>query len=150
MEYLENIYKKISKKQFALIFLVIVLLVFLNFFGLNPAKKMAEMRNAQRRADIASILNAVYQYRTDNNLTALEDIGETPKMICRSDAKNCENMLDLGKIIANKKYGLSAVPVDPKQKDLNASGYEISKLSNGRLNVFAVGAENNATIKLSK
>ena len=35
--------------------------------ALNPNKQLADTRNAQRRADVNTILSAVYQYAIDND-----------------------------------------------------------------------------------
>ena len=152
MEYIEIILKKISeltKKQMALIVLVGILIWAVSFFGLNPAKKLAEMRNAQRRSDVATIINGIYQYKIDNNGNLPEAITNEPKEICREKAVSCDGLVDLSFLKIESKY-MDSVPSDPKEKDQNAAGYQIWKLANGRISVSAPRAEKNATISLSK
>ena len=140
--------KKFTSVQFLLIILAIVIFLGALFFIVNPSKRFAKMRNDTRRSDAQNILNAIYQYTMDNN-SLPSSITESPKMICRTKAVSCEGLIDLSEIVAQKKY-ISAIPVDPSEKDLNSSGYEIYKSANGRINIIAIKAENNATISLSK
>lgn len=152
-EYLEKVksfVKKSTLQQRLLVALLLLVLLALTIFLLNPRKKLLEMRNSQRRSDVVNILNSVYQYSLDNNGTLPEKITAEPTMICKGKAASCDGLVDISEIIKDKKYLLSAVPVDPKEENANSSGYQISKLSNGRINVAAPLAENNAVIKLSK
>jgi len=111
---------------------------------------LLEMRNSQRRSDVVNILNAVYQYSADHGGDLPFQLAGSPAMICRSKAQSCEGLVDISQILASEKKVLSSVPVDPKEKDPNSSGYQISRLANGRINVTAPLAENNAAISLSK
>ena len=136
-------------KRFFVYFLVLIFLG-VGIFLYNPAKKMLEMRNSQRRSDVVNILNAVYQYRSDKSGELPHNISSEPTMICRTGASSCDGLVDFSKIVLDEKKLLSEVPVDPREKDQNLSGYQIYISGNGRLNVKAPLAENNAVINLSK
>src|SRR3989344_7285909 len=52
--------------------------------ALNPAKQLGDTRNAQRRSDVATILNAVHQYAIDNagNLpTGIDSVTATSQVL---------------------------------------------------------------------
>lgn len=66
--------QKISKRQqgFTLIELLVVIgilavLLSIVLIAINPARQFAQANNAQRRSDVNSILNAIYQYAADNS-----------------------------------------------------------------------------------
>ncbi|EKD58693.1 MAG: hypothetical protein ACD_56C00069G0007 [uncultured bacterium] len=150
MEYIGKIKNKIlnlSVAQKVGIVLLLLLFIVAGILYVNPKRKMVEMRNSQRRSDVVNILNAVYEYSKKNGLP--ESINENPKMICRSGS-SCEGFVDISGILEVEKKVLSEVPIDPSADDLSTSGYQISKSANGRINVMAPLAENNAVIRLSK
>ncbi|KKQ51260.1 MAG: hypothetical protein US70_C0020G0010 [Parcubacteria group bacterium GW2011_GWD2_38_11] len=152
-KYLEeiNIYiKKSTKKQRIFVVFVLLVVLLVVIIAINPAKKMLEIRNSQRRSDVVNILNSVYQYSIEHNGALPESITSEPTMICKSGALSCDGLVDISEIANNKRYLLLKVPVDPKEKNVNSSGYQISKLANGRISVSAPLAENNAVISLSK
>lgn len=142
--------KKLTMPQKIGIALVTVFIVVVVVVLLDPLKKMLEMRNSQRRSDVVNILNSVYQYSLENDGQLPFSLTTEPIMICKSKAQSCEGLADLSRITADKKYLLSSVPVDPKMKDANSSGYQIVKLSNGRISVSAPFAESSTVISLSK
>ena len=156
MEYQElvekgkKIMKNLTIVQKIVIALAIVIILAVAVYFINPPKKFLEMRNSQRRSDVVNILNSVYQYSIDHNGQLPSIISSTPTMICKTKAPSCDGLVDISEITSNKKYLLSQVPVDSKEKDVNSSGYQIVKLGSGRISVSAPLAENGAVISLSK
>jgi hypothetical protein len=149
MDKIKNFIKKLTNAQFIMVIFLIIIIFGGMFIFINPAKRLIEMRNSDRRSNAQNILNAVYQYTADNNDTLPASITEVPKMICAPKASSCDGLVDLSEIVVQKKY-ISAIPVDPLEKDPSSSGYEIYRSASGRLNVIAAKAENNASISLSK
>jgi len=122
-------------------------------FAINPGKQLGDTRNAQRRADVTTILNAVYQYSIDNN-------GNVPASIltdatCSTAANEichtatCTGLTDLAVLTANQKY-ITAMPVDPSGASTNGSGYFAAKSANGRITVCAPSAEQGAAISVTR
>ncbi len=116
--------------------------------ALNPGKQLGEIKNAQRKSDVNTILNAVYQYSIDNVGTVPASITTTPTAICTTGG-TCTGIIDLSVLTTNGKY-LVAMPKDPTTATANSTGYNISKDANGRVTVSAPGAEQGATITATR
>ncbi|MCX6793144.1 MAG: prepilin-type N-terminal cleavage/methylation domain-containing protein [Candidatus Falkowbacteria bacterium] len=144
---------KSSKKGFTLIEILLVvaaiaILAGIVIFAINPTKQLGETRNAQRRADVNTILNAVYQYAIDNNGTVPASITTTQTGICKTGG-TCTGLIDLSVLTASEKY-LTSMPFDPSTSTVNSTGYEIKKTANNRITVVAPGAEQSATISATR
>ncbi len=116
--------------------------------AVNPTKQLADARNAQRRVDINTILNATYQYAIDNNGSI--GVGTTAATeICKTGG-TCTGLIDLSFLTASEKY-LVSIPIDPSG-GCNANGvcYKFSKSVNGRITVSAPNAENGAAISVTR
>ena len=132
--------------EILLVVAAIAILAGIVIVAINPTKQLAETRNAQRRADVNTILNAVYQYVIDTNGTLPATITTTQTEICKTGA-TCTGLVDVSVLTANEKY-LVSMPLDPTGSSTNGAGYEIKKSANCRVTVVAPDAEQGATISV--
>ena len=128
--------------------------------AINPVKQLGDTRNAQRRADVNTVLNAVYQYSIDNNgnlpsaISASSTMSTTSTGICTTGTATATcatlGLIDLTQLTTNEKY-LTALPQDPSVGGVGSStGYKIMKTANGRVTVQAPNAEQSLTITVTR
>jgi prepilin-type N-terminal cleavage/methylation domain-containing protein len=142
-----------GKKGFTLLEILLVvgaiaIIAGIVILAINPSKQLADTRNAQRRVDVNTILNGVYQYAIDNNGTLPASITVTSTNTCKTGG-SCATLIDLSVLTASGTY-LVAIPTDPTGSSTNGTGYFISKNANGRVTVNAPSAENSATISVTR
>ena len=111
--------------------------------AINPGKQLADTRNAQRKVDVKTILNAVYQYATDNRGTLPASLSTAPVEICKTGAASCAGLVDLSALTPTY---VVAIPVDPASVSANGSGYYIATSTGNRLIITAPGAERGQVI----
>lgn len=140
------------KRGFTLIELLLVIgiiaiLAAIVIVAINPTKQLADARNAQRKADVNTIINAIYQYAIDENALP-STITTTVKYICKSGVEvDCDddgislNMLTGSYIVA--------IPSDPSKATATGTFYTVVKTANGRITIDAPGAEGE-TISVSR
>jgi len=116
--------------------------------AINPGKQLGDTRNAQRKADVNTILNAVYQYSIDTDGALPAGITVTSTEICATGG-TCAGLIDLTVLTANEKY-LTAIPHEPQKTNVNGAGYMIKKSANGRITVEAQFEEQGATISVTR
>ena len=140
-----------------LVVAIIAILAGIVILAINPGKQLGDSRNAQRRADVNTIINAAYQYALDNNGSLPTSIisgtacGVAAQEICKTGA-TCTGLTDLSTYLvgASAKY-LVAMPSDPSGSTTNGTGYQIFKNSTtNRITVCAPTAENSASISVSR
>lgn len=144
-----------QRKGFALLEILLVvaaigILASIVIIALDPDKQLGDTRNAQRRVDVNTILNAVYQYSLDNNGVLPSTITTTATGICL-DAGACTSLVVLSTTLV-PDYIVS-MPVDPSTTSTAGAttGYTISKnATTGRVTVSALEAENSATITITR
>lgn len=141
-----------SRKGFTLIELLLVIgiiaiLASIVIVAINPTKQLGDARNAQRRSDVNTILNAVYQYAIDHN-------GDMPECLATSSGGNicitvCTGVTSGCNLATALTTGyIVGIPVDPSGATGNDSMYDVS-IADGRVTVTAPEAEN-ATITVTR
>ncbi len=141
--------------EILLVVAAIAILAGIVILAINPGKQLADTRNAQRRSDVNTILNAIYQYVIDNSGTVPAAINQA--VACDNTAANqlcktggtCTGITDLSALTTNQKY-LTSTPLDPTGSSANGTGYFVVKSANGRITVCAPSAEQSATITVTR
>jgi prepilin-type N-terminal cleavage/methylation domain-containing protein len=138
-----------------LVVAVIAILAGIVIIAINPGKNLADTRDSQRKADVNTIINAVYQYALDNS-GALPTIPTSATPICTTTGAPCTSpaAVDLGVLTADGKY-LVALPKDPKCSptctQANSTGYTILKdATSSRITVAAPDKEGTNPISVSR
>lgn len=124
---------------------IIAILASIVIVAINPTKQLADARDAQRRSDVNTVLNAVYQYAIDNNgnlPTGIPTGAGSAEEICQTDAASCTGYLNLD--VLTGTY-IVALPVDPQHDGSdNGTDYTIYQNADGRITVTSSEAENGA------
>ncbi|OIO07957.1 hypothetical protein AUJ35_01240 [Candidatus Falkowbacteria bacterium CG1_02_41_21] len=145
-----------NKKAFTLLEILLVaaaiaILAGIVILAINPSKQLADTRNSQRRIDVNTILNAVYQYAIDNNGNLPATIAATTTYgICRTNPTATTTCTDLSVLTTDEKY-LVSMPIDPlgavNTDDIN---YRVIKTVNNRVTVWANAPEQGVTISVTR
>lgn len=162
-----------AKKGFTLIELLLVIgiiaiLAAIVIVAINPTKQLGDARDAQRRSDVNTLLNAIWQYAIDNQGsmpgTAGTVIDGSPRMLggtatpaCGSSTNACLDMstvddcLNLDTVLG-ETYVVS-MPVDPggAGRSFNAgiSGYAVQTTAGGRVIVTACDPEQDGGVGIT-
>jgi type IV pilus assembly protein PilA len=127
---------------------IIAILASIVIVAINPTKQLADARDAQRRSDVNTVLNAVYQYAIDNNGNIPTCIAATSKNAC-TGGSNCSGVTDGCDLDVLTGSYLVNIPVDPSGATGNDTMYDIIQDTNGRITVTAPIAEN-TTISVTR
>lgn len=155
--------KKLTNKsgftllEILLVVAAIAILAGIVIVAINPNKQLGDTRNAQRRSDVNTILNAVYQYSIDNNgvlpATIIESTtcdNTATKLVCKgAQTGTCATGTVLSTTLTTAEKYLVSLPNDPTGSTTNGTGYYIVKSANGRITVCAPSAES-ATISVTR
>lgn len=119
------------QKGFTLIELLVVIgvigiLAAVVLVAVNPGRQFASARDTQRRADLYSITNAIYQYAAENNGNLPTSITTTPTHIGTNTG-----LVDLSTDVV-PTY-IAAIPYDPVTGSTGDSNYTIYLDANGRV-----------------
>jgi len=147
-----------SRRGFTLIELLLVIgiiaiLASIVIVAINPTKQLGNARDAQRRSDVNTILNAVYQYAIDHNGSLPSGIPTTTaKIICQSTMTTaaCTTLGGVNLSILTGSY-LVSIPKDPLvTASATGTNYFILQSSNGRITVSAPNAEQTVGISVTR
>jgi prepilin-type N-terminal cleavage/methylation domain-containing protein len=129
-----------------LVIAILSILAAIVVIAVNPARQLAQARDAQRQSDVFAILNAVHQYSLDNSGSFPEGITTDDQEICRTGSVSCEGLVDLSVLTDDERY-LITVPIDPGCAanpdvcDDNRTDYQIFRTEGGRITVSAYSSE---------
>ncbi len=132
-----------------LVIAILAILAAVAIIAINPSKQLASARDAQRRSDVYSILNALHQYAVDHDGAFPDALDTEPLEICRTGNPSCNDMYELVEITDNEVY-LVSFPLDPLcdiavvegQYCLEGgTGYVVSETEGGRITVSSPGTE---------
>ena len=155
------------KKGFTLLEILLVIaaigiLAAIVIVAINPNRQLGQARDAQRRSDVNTILNAVYQYSIDNNgsfpatfpATDASEITDGTA-VCTVDSPDTSEV-DLATLYSGTVSYLSDLPTDPNAGD-DASGAEPAGCTGytvvatgGRVTIAAPKAEITTPISVTR
>ena len=145
-----------SHKGFTLIELLLVIgiiaiLASIVIVAINPTKQLGDARDAQRRSDVNTVLNAVYQYAIDNNGNLPAGIPTTTALeICATASSDCDAAVAVDLDVLTGSY-LVKIPVDPQEPSTSTgTNYLIVQDANGHITVSAPGAEQATSISVTR
>ena len=116
MKTILNRNKAFTLLEILLVVAAIAILAGIIILALNPSKQLSEMRNSERRSDIRSIIDAVYQYSIDHNGEFPQDINSDLKMI-GTDANGCETSCGVSEDSSAFDF------IDESESDFNIGNY---------------------------
>ena len=124
--------------------------------AINPGKQLGDTRNAQRQANVTTILNGVNQYVIDNNGSLPETLDGDPDsaQMIGTASSGCDactatttdaSCVDLASDLV-PTY-VPSIPTDPQVGSASSTGYYVNETDNGRVVVGACETEQDATIE---
>ena len=128
---------------------IIAILAAIVIVAINPTKQLGNARDAQRRSDVNTILNAVYQYAIDNNGTMPSGIPTgSAQAICVTNAASCVGGVNLN--ILTGSY-LVRIPQDPQVTSGTGTRYFIVRdATSNRITVSAPNTEQTTAISVTR
>ena len=156
---------KKNQQGFTLIELLIVIVIIsilaaIIFVAVDPATRFGDARDARRRAEIVSILNAVLKYQVDNDGDMPSGIDATvaSSQVLGTAGSGCSTTctgattvaacVDLSGDLVD--VYLASIPIDPNTGTAANTDYAINQTTSGRINVTACDPENAASISVSR
>ena len=155
-----NTQKGFTLLEILLVVAAIAILAGIVIVALNPGKQLGDTRNSQRRVDVNTILNAVYQYSLDNNgnfPSELDSVVGSSQVLGTAGSGLDSTCTATTTLAAGADFSADLVPTyvvgivsDPTTGDDTNTDYYINKLSTGRITVGACDAEQSATIEITR
>lgn len=155
-----NAHKGFTLLEILLVVAAIAILAGIVIVALNPNKQLGDTRNAQRRSDVNTILNAVYQYTIDNNGTLPTDLdsvyssaqvlgtaGSGLDSTCTATTTVAAGVDLSQELVPTYIVG---IPIDPSTGTDANTDYYIDRDANGRITVGSCDAEQSATISVTR
>lgn len=147
--------KAFTLLEILLVVAAIAVLASITIVAINPTKQLGQAKNAVRRADVGTIINAVYQYAIDSAGSLPSGVSTTLREICQTgiSTSSCAalNLANLSVLTSTSSSSyLVSIPVDPISVSTSGTGYFIQKTAGGRILVSAPSAELGEVISVTK
>jgi hypothetical protein len=129
---------------------IIGLLVFVMIFWMDPERRMAEARNAQRFSNTESILNAIKLYQVDHDGKTPPQVNHRYRMLGTAKSgcnvpcgvggiETAESCIDMRQTLGGYMDNL---PIDPLYGDTERSFYAVAQTQHDKtIRVVSCGAE---------
>ena len=151
--------------ELLIVIAIIAILAAIIFVAVDPARRLAEARNADRWSSVNSILNAVLKYTVDHQgslPSALESATAGTYYALGTDGSGCNILcgaqstpaacLNLAPQLVDEY--ISSIPIDPLGDSVGADSgntdYYILKSANGRITVGACDPERGEIIGVQR
>lgn len=157
--------KQVKTRGFTLLEILLVvaaigILAGIVIVALNPSKQLGDTRNAERRSDVTTITNAVYQYAIDNNgnlPSALDSVAGSSQVLGTAGSGLDSTCTATTTLAAGVDFTsdlvptyIVGIPLDPTTGTAANTDYYINKNANGRITVGACDSEQSATIEVTR
>lgn len=146
-----------SNKGFTLLEILLVvgiisILAGIVILAINPTKQLGDTRDAQRRSDVLTILNAIYQYSIDEqgNLDTITDAegAITSSADCDTDGTDAVDLSD--SLVGASSTYLTDIPTDPSATTADSEYFVVQNPANDRITVCAPNAEQSVSISVTR
>lgn len=137
---------------------VIAILAAIVLVAVNPGRQFASARDSQRRSDLYSLTNAVYQFAAEHNgnlpdTDADDATSNFPSAsTCIGDVSPCFDLAAAGNAAATETVAptyIASMPQDPSTGTAANTQYSIYEDANGRV-VASASGELTATITVTR
>lgn len=146
--------------EILLVVAILSILAGIVIIAVNPARQLAQANNSQRRADVTTILNAVYQYALDfggsipsgiDSVVGSSQVLGTAAIGCDTTCGSLTTLaacLDLSGTLA-PDY-IVGIPRDPQAVTAANTDYYINRDANNRVTVGACDPQLSAVISVTR
>ena len=155
-----NVTKGFTLIEILLVVAILAILAGIVIVAVNPARQLAQANNGQRRADVQTILNAVYQYAIDNSgalpsgidaVTGSSQVMGTAAIGCDTTCSAVTTVAACTDLSGNlTPTYVVAIPSDPSSGSVANTDYYINRDANNRVTVGACDSELSAVISVTR
>jgi prepilin-type N-terminal cleavage/methylation domain-containing protein len=136
--------------ELLLVIAIVSILAALVFLAVNPTRQLGEARDEQRRNDVKTIMDAVYQYSIDHGGNLPTSIPTNlPTEVCKDSVPPASCTAGVNLRMLSGTY-IVTIPADPKNATSTGTWYYIQKDTSGRITVSAPGTEREVTISVTQ
>lgn len=122
---------------------IIAILAAIVIIAINPARQLAQSRNAQRQSNVNTILNAIHQQAIDNGGVIMGNI----TAVCPTTQAVGTGGADLSSLVPTYVAG---IPTDPSGGTAANTGYTVCKALANRITINAPNAELSVLIGVTR